>query len=80
MSEEEKPSFIPPEDDPEHIKKLLSLVKETVAVYRAAEEKAEKKQEIAQRNAFGVEKEPLPSYTEAPIAFPQKAESIEGAF
>ncbi len=80
MSEEEKPSFIPPEDDPERIKQLLSLVKETVAVYRAAEEKAEKKQEIAQRNALGVEKEPQSSYVEAPIAFPQKAESAVGAF
>ncbi len=52
MSEEEKKGFTPPEDDPEYINRLLSLLKESVEVYRAAEEKTEKKNEMAQRNAL----------------------------
>lgn len=52
MLEEEKQGFTPPEDDPEYINRLLSLLKESVEVYRAAEEKTEKKNEMAQRNAL----------------------------
>ncbi len=78
MSEEKKNGFTPPEDDPEYINRLLSLLKESVEVYRAAEEKTEKKNEIAQRNALGVESPAQVSFSEVPVNTPKNEKVEEG--
>ncbi len=80
MTEEEKQGFSPPEEDPEYINRLLSLLKESVEVYRAAEEKTEKKNEKAQKNALiEVEKVKEPSLEEQALP-PQSIGENEGAF
>lgn len=57
MTEEEKNEFVRREDDPEYIDRLLSLIKESVDVYNAAEKTdREKKEPLAENRTPAPEK------------------------